>query len=126
MSMIRSSCAIAALTFSLSAAGQTSNNSSVEFIRSADLSKSPSHVPGSPHSHVRQSLGYGKGYRYGHSVSGPMGNITIYSAAPNKTHAARMQPRSYSSQRPPTSSSTGFKLKYKPGYGKSTKPGYGQ
>ena len=118
MRIIRLSSAIAVLAFSLSATAQTTQNSGVEFIRPADLSKSPSQIPGSTHSHVRKPLGYGKGFRYGHSVSGPGGDITIYSAAPNKTHGARLRPRSFNHQRPQTSNAVGLKLKYKPGYGK--------
>jgi len=117
---------IATLTFSLSAAAQKSPNSNVEYFRPADLGKTPSHVPGSPHGHVRQPLAYGKGYRYGHSVSGPMGNITIYSASPNRIHGTNLRPRSNHGLRPRSTTATGYKLQYKPAYGKTGRSGYGQ
>jgi len=99
-------------------------NSNIEYIRPADLGKPSSFIPGSAHGHVRQKLGYGKGYRYGHGVNGPMGDIIIWSPAPNHSHGVQIiQPRSY--RAPRTSNLKTPQLRYKPEYGKISKPDYG-
>ena len=110
---------------SLSVYAEPPDTSNIEYLRPSDLNKSPSLVPGSAHDHVRQRLDYGQGYRYGHSVNGPNGNIIIWSAAPNQSHDTHiMSPGTV--QRSRTTSVTGPRLEYKPEYGKSSKPGYGQ
>ena len=119
--------ALASMTMvlSLSAAAGQPPNSTIQYLNPADLGKTPSHVPGSAHGHVRQPLGYGQGYRYGHSVNGPLGDIIIWSAAPNHSHGSRiMKPRKQPHTRAPTV--TGHQLQYKPEYGKTSKPGYGR
>ncbi len=99
-------------------------NSDIEYLRPSDLNKAPSLAPGSAHGHVRQRLEYGKGYRYGHSVNSPLGDITIWSAAPNKSHDPQiMQPGTQ--QRPRTTTVAGPQLQFKPGYGKTSNPDYG-
>ena len=99
-------------------------NSGIQYLHPADLSKASSFMPGSAHGHVRQKLGYGKGYRYGHGVNSSLGDIVIWSATPNHAHGARImnpgiQPRAR------TAGAMAPKLQYKPAYGKTTKPGYG-
>ena len=111
------------LSFSVSAAQPP--NSGIEYISPSELGNSASNVPGSAHGHVRKRLAYGKGYRYGHSVSGATGNITIFSAATNKAHGSKPIVRRGGHGRPHSNSTLGPRLKYKPQYGKSTKPGYG-
>jgi hypothetical protein len=111
------------LSLSLSAAQPA--NSDIEFLRPSDLSKSPSQVPGSAHGHVRQRLEYGKGYRYGHSVNGPLGDIIIWSAAPNKSHDSMQIMQPGIQQRPRTMTVTVPQLQFKPGYGKTSNPDYG-
>ena len=111
----------AALSLSVSAAQPP--NSNIEYLRPADLNRTPSQIPGSPHGHVRQRLGYGKGYRYGHSVNGPMGDIIIWSASPNRAHGSTSVMRSGNRGRPGSSNAFGPKLQYKPQYGKTSKPG---
>jgi len=98
--------------------------STIEYLRPADLNKPPSLMPGSPHGHVRQRLEYGQGYRYGHIVNGPLGDIIIWSPTPNQIHDAQIM-GSPQQVRPHTSRITGPQLQYKPEYGKTTKPGYG-
>jgi hypothetical protein len=46
------------------------------------------HAPSLAHQHVRQRVGYGQGFRYGHSVNGPQGSITIWSPAPTQSYGA--------------------------------------
>ena len=57
----------------------------------------PEYIPGGAHGHYRQQLPYGNGYRYGHGVNGPMGDIIIWSADPTRgyesTHAVGPKPR---------------------------------
>jgi len=113
-----------ALTLSSSLGAAQPPNSSIQYLRPADLSRTSSFMPGSAHGHVRQKLGYGKGYRYGHGVNSPLGDIIIWSASPNHTHGTRVmnpgiQPR------PRAAKSMAPQLRYKPAYGKTTKPGYG-
>jgi hypothetical protein len=114
---------VGSLSFSVSAAQPP--NSGVEYISPAQLGQSASNVPGDAHGHVRKQLSYGKGYRYGHSVSGAAGNITIFSAATNKVHGAKPIIRRRSHRAPRSDTALGPRLKYKPQYGKSAKPGYG-
>jgi hypothetical protein len=113
---------LAACSFCLSAAPPDSSN--IQYLRPADLSNPPSMMPGSAHGHVRQRLEYGQGYRYGHRVNGPLGDITIWSASPNQPHDTRIM-RPNTVQRPRTTTVTGPQLQYKQDYGKSSKPGYG-
>lgn len=114
----------AAMALSSSLAAAQPPNSNIEYLRPADLNKTSSFMPGSAHGHVRQKLQYGKGYRYGHGVNSPLGDIVIWSAAPNHTHGARiMNPGIQPYSR--TAKSMAPKLKYKPAYGKTSKPGYG-
>lgn len=117
--------AIVAAVLSLSLSAAQPANSDIEFLRPSDLNKQPSQIPGSPHAHVRQRLEYGKGYRYGHIVNGPLGDIIIWSAAPNKNHDSMqiMQPGVQS--RPRTTAVTGAQLQFKPGYGETSNPDYG-
>ena len=117
------SLAIMALACSLPLGAAQPPNANIQYLRPADLGKSPSGVPGSPHGHVRQQLDYGKGYRYGHAVNGPAGDIIIWS--PSTVHrygtaspAHNMQYKSRAQVSP-----VGPRLQYKPGYGKSAKPG---
>jgi len=120
--------AVVTLTFcfwSVIADAHEYGNSTVQVVRPVDLSKPRSHVPGSAHSHVRQNQGYGKGYRYGHSVNGPMGAITIWSADPYKAYSSSPTVKS-TKPSPRSTKMTGPELNYRPGYGKKTKPGYGQ
>jgi hypothetical protein len=120
--MLIAGCAAMALSSSLSAAQPP--NSNIQYVRPADLSKASSFMPGSAHGHVRQKLEYGKGYRYGHGVNSPLGDIIIWSPAPNHTHGAQiMNPATQ--QRARAANPTGSKLQYKPAYGKTAKPGYG-
>jgi len=100
-------------------------NSKVEFLRPANLDKTASFVPGSAHGHVRQQLGYGKGYRYGHSVNSALGDIVIWSASPNHVHGGQIM-RPPSRQHPRTTALPGPKLQYRPEYGKTFKAGYGR
>jgi len=99
-------------------------NSNIQYLRPADLSQASSFIPGSAHGHVRQQLDYGKGYRYGHGVNNALGDIIIWSPAPNHIHGAQIiQPRAYRS--PHKSNLNAPQLRYKPEYGKTSKPGYG-
>lgn len=111
------------LSFSVSAAQPP--NSGVEYLSPSELGSSASHAAGSAHGHVRKRLAYGQGYRYGHSVSGANGNITIFSAATNKVHGSKPIVRRRGHRGSQSDSALGPRLKYKPQYGKSTKPGYG-
>lgn len=63
------------------------------------------HVPGSHHRHVRQRVEYGKGLRQGHSVSGPYGDIIIWSPQTTNDYGAQPRPRfgpMHQPRRPPT------------------------
>jgi hypothetical protein len=111
------------LSLSLSAAQPA--NSDIEFLRPSDLNKSPSHVPGSAHGHVRQRLEYGKGYRYGHIVNGPLGDIIIWSSAPNRSHESTQIMQPVIQQRARTRTVTGPQLQFKPEYGETSNPDYG-
>lgn len=80
-----------------------------------------SHLPGSQHSHVYQRQDYGKNLRRGHSVNGPYGNITIWSARPLEAYQdpPRKRPgRDRSHQIVPP---TGPQLQYSADYGKPPK-----
>ena len=99
-------------------------NSSVQIIKATDLNKLQSNVPGSPHKHVRQRMEYGKGYRYGHSVDGKMGDITIWSAEPYKAYNSPSSMKSPRPRRPRTETMVAPDLEYRPEYGKTTKPDY--
>jgi len=115
---------LAAALTSLSVPAAQPPNSNIEYLRPSDLNKTPSLMPGSAHGHVRQRLEYGQGYRYGHVVNGPMGDIIIWSASPNRINDAQiMTPRKFSRRHTPRV--TGPRLQYKPAYGKATKRGYG-
>jgi len=117
------------LTFgiwSITADAHQYGNSSVQVLKPSDLSAPRSHVPGSSHGHVRQKQGYGKGYRYGHQVNGPMGDITIWSAEPYKAYGSAPAMRSPRPIRPRSTKVTGPELEYRPDYGKTTKRNYAQ
>jgi len=114
-----------ALALSTSVFAAQPQNSGVEFLRPADLDKNTSFVPGSTHGHVRQQLEYGRGYRYGHSVNNALGDIVIWSPAPNQVHESQIM-RSPTWQHTRTTTLSGPKLQYKPSYGKTSKPGYGR
>jgi len=117
---------ISAVALSLAAsAGQPVGASNIEYLRPADLNNSMSSIPGSSHGHVRQRLDYGKGYRYGHAVNGPLGDIIIWSAAPNRIDGSTPIMHARLPQRRPTTNLTGPRLQYNPEYGKTSKPGYG-
>jgi len=77
-----------------------------------------SRIPGGQHSHVYQRQEYGKNFRRGHSVNGPYGNITIWSAKPVEAYQtpARNRPGHASNKQvvPPT----GLRLRYVSDYGK--------
>lgn len=81
----------------------------------------PSNVPGSPHRHVYQRQEYGKNYRRGHSVSGPYGNITIWSAAPVEAYQAPARSRAGHMRNQQAVPPTGPRLQYDPDYGKPPK-----
>ncbi len=109
---------------------RNSHASGVKVISAAELGKPVQSQPlsrtsGTSHRHVRQRQEYGKGYRYGHSVSGARGNITIWSAKPYNGYGSRphASQRSMNSVRP--SPPTGPRLEYKPQYGKYSSPEYG-
>jgi hypothetical protein len=113
-----------ALSSSLFAAQPGNSNSNIEYLRPADLGKKSSFVPGSAHGHVRQRLGYGKGYRYGHGVNSALGDIIIWSPTPNRSHEMQiMRPRTQQRARP--AKLMGPRLQYKPAYGKTSNSGYG-
>jgi len=78
----------------------------------------PSHIPGSAHQHVYQRQEYGKGFREGHSVSGPYGNITIWSASPSGAHPTPAQIRPGHQRIKPAVPLSGPRLQYVPDYGK--------
>ncbi len=80
--------------------------------------KQPSHLPGSAHRHVYQRQEYGKNYRRGHSVSGPYGNITIWSAAPVEAYQAPARNRTGHMRNKQAVPPTGPRLQYDPDYGK--------
>lgn len=80
-----------------------------------------SHLPGSQHSHVYQRQEYGKTYRQGHSVSGPYGNITIWSAAPVEAYQAPARKQSGHVRNKQAVPPTGPRLQYDPDYGKPPK-----
>lgn len=79
----------------------------------------PSHVPGSPHQHVYQRQEYGKPLRQGHSVNGPYGDITIWSASPSRAYHAPATNRPGLTRNKQATPLTGPKLKYVPDYGKA-------
>jgi len=114
--------AIMALSSSLFAAQP--GNSNIEYLRPADLGKQSSFMPGSAHGHVRQRLEYGKGYRYGHGVNNALGDIIIWSPAPNHGHEVQIM-RPSTQQRTRPANLTGPRLQYKPAYGKTSNSGYG-
>ena len=101
-------------------------NSSVQVLKASDLNIPQSNVPGSPHKHVRQRVGYGKGYRYGHSVNGKMGDITIWSPEPYNAYDSHPTMKSPRPPRPRPSTMAGPELEYRPEYGKTAKPDYGE
>ena len=116
-------CPVLVLSTSVFAAQP--QNSNVEFLRPAELDKTTSFVPGSAHGHVRQQLEYGKGFRYGHSVNSALGDIVIWSAAPNRAHGGKVMRAPTLQPRRPANLS-GPKLQFKPDYGKTSKAGYGR
>ena len=100
--------------------------SKIEFLRPSDLNRNqPSTMPGSAHGHVRQRLEYGKGYRYGHAVNGPLGDIIIWSPNADGIHDTQiLQPKKIA-PRYRTTPITGPQVRYKPEYGKTSKRSYG-
>lgn len=119
-----------ALVMATSLTARGTQASGVQVISATELGKPVSSLSRSPasgtsHRHVRQRQEYGKGYRYGHSVSGARGNITIWSAKPYQGYGSRphASQRSMNSVRP--SPPTGPRLEYKPQYGKDSSPEYG-
>lgn len=124
MTLVLALATVAAVS-SLSLSAAQPANSDIEFLRPSNLNKSPSQVPGSPHGHVRQRLEYGKGYRYGHIVNGPLGDIIIWSAAPNKSHDSMQIMQPVIQQRARATTVTGPQLQFKPGYGGTSNPDYG-
>jgi hypothetical protein len=94
--------------------------STIQLVEPGNHGMQQSNVSVNSHSHVRQRLEYGKGYRYGHSVNGVNGNIIIWSSAPYNGYATAPHGRQISSHpvAPPT--------RHKPHYGKTTDPDYGQ
>jgi hypothetical protein len=77
-----------------------------------------SRIPGSQHSHVYQRQEYGKNYRSGHSVNGPYGNITIWSARPVVAYQTPARHRPGHASNKQVVPATGLRLRYVPGYGK--------
>lgn len=112
--------------WSVTADAHEYGNSTVQVLKPADLSKPRSLVPGSAHTHVKQNQGYGKGYRYGHRVSGPTGDITIWSAKPYKAYNASPTMKSTKPRRLKSTTLTGPEFTYRPAYGKTTKSDYAQ
>jgi hypothetical protein len=117
------SLAIMALALSLPLGAAQPPNANIEYLRPADLGKPLSGVPGSPHGHVRQQAGYGKGYRYGHAVNGPMGDIIIWSPSVTNQYGTATPGHNMQSRSRVQVSPLGPRLQYKPEYGKSTRPG---
>lgn len=129
VAMVKFYPAVVTLTlciWNVAAVAHDYGNATVQVLRPSDLSTPRSHIPGSPHSHVKQRQAYGKGYRYGHSVNGSMGDITIWSAEPYKAYDSSPKMKTTKTPRPRSTKITGPELNYRPGYGKTTKPGYGQ
>ena len=94
--------------------------STIQLVEPGNHGMQQSSVSGNSHSHVRQRLDYGKGYRYGHRVNGANGNIIIWSSAPYNGYGT-----------PPHGSKLGSHpvtppIRHKPQYGKTTNPDYGQ
>lgn len=94
----------------------------VQVLRPGELGRTQSHVPGDPHQHVRQRLEYGKGFRTGHRVNGPMGDIIIWSPTADDSYGSqpgpRFGPKPLVRPHPPT----GPLLRHKPEYGEPPKP----